>query len=869
MLPLFAATLFVSASLLFLVQPMVGKMILPRLGGTPAVWNTCMVFFQGVLLVGYAYTHTLSTRYNRPRQVLIQLAVLLLPFIGFLPFGLGIWEPPAESNPIFHVLWLLLGMVGLPFFVVSTSAPLLQRWFSATDHPAAKDPYFLYGASNLGSMLALVLYPILVEPLFPVETQAVVWTIGYVLFVLLVAVCAGVIWRHAHRTPERQPEAPSSEPVVANKAVASDAVTAKPRRALTFATAKPAKPAATLAADKDQQIGKPLTPLRRLRWVGLAAVPSSLMLGMTTYLTTDIAAIPFFWVIPLALYLLTFIIVFARWPVIWSEQPHDVILYIQPVFLVFLIVILMGLFGIGVMAALVIHSLSFFFIALVCHGELARDRPEPRHLTEFYLWLSVGGVVGGLFNALVAPLLFRFGNIEYPAAMVLACLLRPSLLGRDTLVPGDSNSLEVTRLGRILDYALPIAFALVFFFNLRMGLLHPDRGIWTRRIFALGFGIGWAALLFRPLRSSIGLAGIFLAIALNDRLGTPYLFQDRGFFGFVKVRQDHMRWKDDAGNTVKVETYHTLVHGGINHGMQSMDPERRRLPITYFHPSSGIGQIFEQMKWSDARLGATMVGDGLDPFSALVNLHSEPPYGVVGLGIGTLAAHARPTQVVDFYEIDPLIRRLSVPPDDEEPLFYYIHDAATRGAHLRILMGDGRLVLKRDGPKSYYHVLVLDAFSSDAIPVHLLTADALDEYLENLVPGGILIFNATNRYVDIRPVLADLADSRGMDCYYFGNTADKHGAPDKYPADWVVLQKRHHDWDEKTGTSIPYSGSGPLWRRLVTEAGPPVPGAVVGALALFAGTPQPWEQGVWERLRPPGRRLWTDSFSNLLSVIEW
>lgn len=810
-LALFAITLFVSATLLFLVQPMVGKMILPSLGGTPAVWNTCMVFFQGVLLVGYAYTHALSSLQDRRRQILLQGGLLLLPLL-VLPFTLGSWTPPAEANPVLNVLWLLLGMVGLPFFVVSTSAPLLQRWFSNTDHPSARDPYFLYGASNLGSMLALLLYPLAVEPLLGLEDQTWVWTAGYVLFAALVGACAFVVWSKFKPLPQGdEPPVPAVPPVVAP----AQAITAKPARGRGFARAvEPTAPAAVTP----NPASKPLTPWRRLRWIGLAAVPSSMMLGMTTFLTTDIAAIPFFWVLPLAMYLLTFILVFARWPVIWSERPHDFVLYLQPAALLVLVMVLVGNLSLGIMASFLVHSAAFFLTALMCHGELARDRPEPSHLTEFYLWLSVGGVVGGLFNALLAPLLFRAESFEYPIAMIAACLLRPSLLTQDTLFPGDSNAAEKTTLGRVLDFLLPVGVAILTLVALNYAGEMGRRSLWLA-----GPVMVVLALMCRPLRFGLGLAALFFVVFRHDLAASPYLFQERGFFGFVKVRED-IEETTFQGRTV-VAKYRTLVHGGINHGMQIEDPARRREPITYFHPTSGIGQVFERMKWHDTRLPASLVALGGDPFSALVDLHSEPPYAVVGLGIGTLASHARPLQTVDIYEIDPLIRRLSVPEnDDEEPLFYYVQDAVFRGAAVNILMGDGRLVMKREGPESYYHVLVLDAFSSDAIPVHLLTAEALDLYLEKLAPGGALVFNTTNRYVDIQPVLADLAASRGLGCYSFA--VGGSDGPDRYPSDWVVLQ-RPEDFRFSTGKDR------------------------------------------WQVVRPTGRRLWTDRYSNLLSVISW
>ncbi|MFO0967002.1 MAG: hypothetical protein U0793_15650 [Gemmataceae bacterium] len=831
MLPLFAATLFVSATLLFLVQPMIGKMILPRLGGTPAVWNTCMVFFQAVLLAGYAYTHTLNS-FPRRRQVVVQLLLLACPFL-VLPFALGAWTPPAEQNPVLSVLWLLLGLVGLPFFVVSTSAPLLQRWFATTDHPAAKDPYFLYGASNLGSLLALMLYPLAVEPLFAITEQTWVWTIGYGVFVLLVVVCAGVVARSrgeprlalASAPPPLAPPQPTEQ--------SSAAIQTKPRRLLVFAQPKTLEAPAERPTPRDR-----ITPLRRLRWIGLAAVPSSLMLGMTSYLTTDIAAIPFFWVIPLALYLLTFILVFARWPVVWTETVHPVIVYAQPCFVMFLFVSMIGAFTFPISIWFLIHGAAFFFTALLCHGELARDRPDPRHLTEFYLWLSVGGVLGGLFNALFAPLVFKTGAIEYPAAFVLAFLLRPTLVGKETLFPGDSNDFEKTSLGKLLDFLVPVAIGLI-----ALAGLFWAHNMNTRRI-ALALPVMLTlALLCRPLRLGLSLAALLSTVALYDQADSPFIFMDRGFFGFVKVREDYAIYRNSEGEETKREKYHTLVHGGINHGMQSMDPDRRRLPITYFHPDSGIGQMFQDMspfgdliRESDARLPAAAVALATDPFSSLVNLHSEPPYAVVGLGIGTLAAHARPLQHVDFYEIDPLIRRLSVPDHaDQQELFFYVKDAKDRGARVDIVMGDGRLLIEKQAPASFYHVIVLDAFSSDAIPVHLLTADAIDLYLEKLVPGGILIFNATNRYVDLTSVLADIAHDRRLNCFWYGNSGDD--TPNKYPSDWVVLQRK--DFDQKA------TGRQPLADRLRAA------------------------KAEWRIPRPSGYPAWTDRFSNLLRVIQW
>jgi hypothetical protein len=841
----FAFTLFVSATLLFLVQPMVGKMVLPRLGGTPAVWNTCMVFFQAVLLVGYAYTHTLSTWQSRRRQILLQLAILLLPFL-VLPISLGNWSPPAEHNPVLSVLWLLLGMVGLPFFVVATSAPLLQRWFSATGHRAARDPYFLYGASNLGSMLALLLYPVLIEPYFTLGSQTLLWTAGYGLLVLLVAGCGIMVWR--------QPAGVQAVPApVAAKAAPSapsapqTAVTAAPsRRSSRFRVPAAAhEPVVVVGESRVSELAeRGLTLGRRLRWIGLAAAPTSLMLGVTTYLTTDIAAIPLILIVPLALYLLTFILAFARWPVVWVGVPHTVLLLAQPCLLMFLILLMVA--HVTLPSWLppwtegALHVAVFFTTALVCHGELAKDRPAARHLTDFYLCMSAGGVLGGMFNALVAPQLFRLGVTEYYLAMMLACVLRPNILAEKPLIPGDSNKDNATLPGRVLDVAIPVGIGVASYYMTRLG------ASWSVKPYFMAAGaVMVLALAGHSVRFGLALGFLILGVEVYNRGQDPFIFEDRSFFGFVKVRKT-----EEAHRVV-----HTLVHGGINHGSQIVEPEhRRRETITYFHPTGGIGQIFKKFSWPDARLPASLVGLGTDPLGVMVGLHSEPPYAVVGLGTGILAAHAKPGQHVVFYEIDPLVMRLSVPPEGEDPpYFYYVQDARDRGANLEIILGDGRLTLQKDphvnplGPKEnrklerYYHIIVLDAFSSDAIPVHLLTAEAIDLYLEKLADGGVLVFNVTNRYVDISPVLGRIAQEKGLTCLSFGDySKDEEGneVPDKFGSDWVVIQRK----DYAKGRRL-VNGGPPLEERLNMKR--------------------------WEPTSVLDGPIWTDNYSNLLRVINW
>ena len=407
---LFALTLFVSATLLFLVQPMFAKMVLPRLGGTPAVWNTCMVFYQAMLLGGYLYAHFSTRILGTRRQAGLHLVILGLPLL-VLPIALGVSQvPPAGANPIPWLLAVMAVSVGLPFFVVSASAPMLQAWFADTGHPAGKDPYFLYAASNLGSMLGLLSYPVLVEPNLRVAVQSRAWQGGYLLLAALTAACAVVLWRSR---PNPALAAVLDDDGLGWHALRNEGRGKAANYALRFA------PTTCHPAD-ERTVPAPAT-LERLRWVVLAMVPSSLLLGVTAFISTDLAAVPLLWVIPLALYLLTFVLAFSRagrvffWAMVW----------LQP-FLVAALVAYYYFFDFDRMwLILLLHLAVFFATAMVCHGELARSRPPAAQLTEFYLWMSFGGVLGGLSSALVAPQVFS-SVAEYPLMIAVGCMLRPA-----------------------------------------------------------------------------------------------------------------------------------------------------------------------------------------------------------------------------------------------------------------------------------------------------------------------------------------------------------------------------------------------------------------------------------------------------------
>ena len=512
---LFSATLFLSAGLTFLVQPMFGKFVLPLFGSTPAVWNTSMLFFQTTLLAGYLYAHESTRRLGVRRQAALHLGVLLVPLL-VLPVGVPDgWIPPADSNPVPWLLGLLAVAVGLPFFVVSTTAPLLQRWLAATDHPAAADPYFLYRASNLGSVLGLVAYPLVVEPSMRLAEQGRLWSGGYGLLVLLVLACAAVVWRSPRDSeaagPAREvvgatyadpPLAPHGDaPAGAPDARPAPATGVPPAPATGGPEAAPATISDAAPAASRGSTARP-THTRRLRWVGLAFVPSSLMLGVTTAITTDIAPIPLLWSLPLSLYLISFILVFA--PGSRADRLHRAMVFALPgVVLLISVILLLEVRG-SLWILGPVHLAGFFVVAVVCHGELARDRPPARWLTEFYLLISLGGALGGVFNAIVAPALFD-SLAEYPIALVLAALCLPRRPPR--IPPGPY--------ARWLDLALPVALGTMVALMVSLIELATADAQQYGKMFAFGMAAGVAVnFIRRPPRFGLSVGAIVLAVAL-------------------------------------------------------------------------------------------------------------------------------------------------------------------------------------------------------------------------------------------------------------------------------------------------------------------------------------------------------------------
>lgn len=696
---LFSATLLLSAFLLFAVQPLFARMALPLLGGSPGVWNTALLFFQSLLLAAYAAVHGLAARLGPRRQVGLHLVALLLPVL-MLPIALPPEAaPPAEGDPTLWLLALMATVVGLPYFAVACSSPLLQRWFASSGHPASGDPYFLFAASNLGSLAGLLAYPLLVEPRWSLEDQARGWALGYGLLVLLLLGCAA--WTLAWGQGRPSASEPSTD-------AAPDA--AGP-------TAAP-----------------PLS--RRLWWAAMAALPSSLMIGATTAISTDLASFPLLWLPPLGLYLLSFVLVFARrrlLPARWVARA------LPMVALPLVVALALGA-NQPLGALLALHLLFLFVAALACHGRLADDRPAPRHLTAFYLWLSFGGVLGGLFNVLLAPQLFR-SIAEYPIALVLVCLLG--------LPPPADPPARAPR-PALFDLLLPAlltaaAAALLLTPQARSSAVYPFLG---SLVFPLA---GLVAFGFsrRRLRFGLAVAGILLVgQPYTQRLGS-LLYAERSFYGVSRVRLS-----PDGSQRL-------LFHGSSLHGAQSTAAAARPEPLTYYARTGPLGWLFQA-------LGPRLAGQAV---------------GAVGLGAGAIACYAEPGQTWTFFELDPTVVRIARDPR-------YFGYLAACAPEARLVLGDARLTLRRADDASF-GLLVLDAYSSDAIPLHLISREALDLYLAKLRPDGLLAFHISNRHLDLEPVLGRLAQSAGLHALVAEDLDPSEAAlqAGAYPAIYLVMAR--------------------------------------------------------------------------------
>jgi spermidine synthase len=673
-------TIFVSAFLLFQVQPIIGRYVLPWFGGSPAVWSTCLLFFQVALLAGYGYAHWLGSRTNSRTQAAVHVALLAVS-LAFLPIApASIWKPVSPGDPVGRILLLLTATVGGPYVMLAATGPLLQRWFSL--NRPEESPYRLYALSNAGSFLALLSYPFLVEPLLRLHTQVLIWSAVYLVFVALCVVCA---WR--------------------------------------FGESSAAAPAGSLVAEA------PCPSIWTiLFWLLLAACGSTLLMATTNQMCQEIAVIPFLWIVPLSIYLLTFILCFEsdRW-------------YRRIVFAVLagiLAPVACGLIAAGLGVALWIHlavyPVALFVLCMLCHGELARSRPAAPYLTLFYLMLAAGGALGGVFVALIAPHLFDT-YLEYPIGLAAACLLG-------------------------------------FIAWLRSGALRQ----WTNANFRVRV----------PLMALL-LGGITAIVTTVMTETQPALAAWRNFYGILRVSQ-----KSDINGP-----YRRLTHGRITHGFQYLVVGKRTWPTSYYGPHSGLGIVLNNYHPANRRVG------------------------VIGLGTGTIATYGQHGEVFRFYDINPDIEIIAT------GWFSFLKDSK---AQTQIVLGDARVQLERElaaGRPQHFDVLAVDAFSSDAIPIHLLTAECADVYRRHLKPDGVLILHTSNKSLDLQPVARGMAEHLGWPAMFINS--DDDNATGELGSDWIIvtsnravrenpaIQEQETEWERPNAKPMTWTDDfSSLWRIL-------------------------------------------------------
>ncbi|GKQ54882.1 spermidine synthase [Bradyrhizobium sp. Ce-3] len=732
-LVVYTAAIFVSALLLFSVQPLFTKMVLPRLGGSPAVWSVAMVFFQSLLLGGYAYAHLLMKLNSRVVPVAVHL-VLLVVALATLPLSIrsGWGEPPTSGYAIW-LLGLFVVSIGLPFFALAANNPLLQAWFVRTGHPNGPDPYFLYASSNIGSFLALLSYPVLLEPMFTLRTQNLIWTSGYGLLIVLIAGCGVLLLR------------------------------------------SPADAGARNMQVDDADAPAPSWSLRA-RWIFLAAVPSGLLIAVTAHISTDVAAAPLLWVLPLSLYLLTWVLVFQSRPLL----PHKWMLLLQPLAIAGVVILLAVGGEQNLLLTLGGHQLCFFIIAMACHGELARTRPAAKYLTGFYVALSFGGMIGGLFAGLIAPFTFSW-VAEYPILLALAALCRP---------PGGAE-----RLPRWSAWYWP------FLAVLAVGLIAPS--------YSAGDIFNWLDDHRVWVIGAVGVLSALLALALNANRWK--------IFATVAVALVVLRaYPSDDGRVETVRSffgvhkivvtpngqYHVLMHGTTIHGAEKFKNDDgtpvtgRPEPISYYHKDGGIGQAITAIR---ERKGAPL------------------KVAVIGLGSGTLTCASQPGEDWRFFEIDQSM----VDTARDPKYFTYIQNCEP---NLKPVIGDARLTFARE-PDGVYDLIIVDAYSSDAIPIHLATEEAMAIYKQKLAPQGAVVMHVSNRHLELASVVVGIADANDMKSWVY---SEDSGRDNEYIFSTSVVVSAREDAD-------------------------------VGKLA---------SSDVWtETDANEKQRVWTDDYSNVLGAV--
>ncbi len=783
MVVLFTMTVFLSAGLLFSIQPMIAKSLLPVFGGGSSVWTTCMLFYQTLLLLGYLYAHILMTQFGRRSQIVIHATLLVIALTIGVLFDTPI--APAEAST-FPVPWLILQLLlisGLPFFAISSAGPLIQGWFSRTGHARAHDPYFLYAASNAGSLIGLLAYPLIFEPNIGLINQRKFWLIGFGVFIVLALYSASKTIKPKIETTKQRKRRLKEE---ARGAMVS---------------ANPESP--------EPVMERPITWNRRLYWIYLAFIPSSMLLGVTTYITTDVVSLPLLWVLPLVLYLITMIIAFG------SKTERAVKDFTRPMVLLVIGAMLLLManeikVGESMVMIILIELFLLTAIGIVCHGRLALDRPAATHLTEFFLLMSVGGALGGLFNGIIAPLFFTT-NLEYPITLVLAVSILP--WSKD-LVGQRVEKIRKVKLIRRIGFPLASVFfvLLIGFFGQDMtafiqGFMpesdNPGSSI-TLIMFVLMTSIP-ALMVYLAwkdgLACAITLMLPMIAIQYNVIRDPNSIYRARTFYGIHEVTQEQFY---DEDTDMLVES-HIILHGTTKHGIQYLNPELELKPLGYYHFNGPCGMIMRTIK-------------GMRPEGARI--------GIMGLGSGAISAHGRTQDEIVFFEIDPEVLRIA----EDATLFSYLAKAP---ATISVRLGDARKLIEEseEAGEEKFDLLHADAFTSDSIPVHLLTVEAINLYFDRLTDDGMVVLHISNRYLDLMPLVFELAVQTTGIAPLVSLDFDIPEEEKRYhfPSIWVVLTRDH-----ATG------------QRLL-------------------------DAGMESYIIPDENRIkvWTDDFSNIISLIKW
>jgi hypothetical protein len=748
---IYGTAIFIGSFLLFLIQPLVGKILLPCLGGAPAVWTTCMLFFQTALLAGYLYAEKSIKRLGSEKQSVIHLLLMVLGFL-LLPLDVDFSNlDQAFDSPVSWLFARLTGSIGFLFFLISANAPLLQRWYSEAGQSDSEDPYFLYSASNAGSLLALLMYPFFFEPLFSLTVHKHIWSALYILQTFLVAACAFSLWKGSAK------------------------ISARTRLEEKFYDATLSWPVA-------------------MKWVLWGFIPCSAMLGVTTHIATDIASGPLLWIFPLSIYLISFILVFAR------TNRYRAIAWDRIFLPMSALIATMYFFGLTERSWFSI-PLHFFFLFTVCmafHARLANDRPVPALLNSFYVWMSVGGILGGLFNGILAPVFFKT-QLEYILTIVVAVLT--------ATFSYESQADEEFSFWRELFVIFAMILILMCFAS--FSEITADKLVsWLGALAVTSvFVVIHLFYRFRKMAGILFLLGVFMSLFYmtnNERI----LFIGRSFFGIHKITRIKTG-ADFVDADLKLpsgkDVFYCLSHGTTLHGVERKVDVRPLLPLSYYSREGPVGNIFR---------------------AALINRWAEN-VAVVGLGCGTIAWYGRPWQNFDFYEIDPMVVSIASNPD----YFTYLKSCK---ADYRIIVGDARVQLGK-APDHKYDLLIIDAYSSDSVPVHLLTKEAFAMYTSKIKPDGMLVLHISNRYFKLSPIIAGIFAELGI------SGREKLDDPKNYSI--------KYDWydEEQLSKSFWVAGSKSEER--------------LASLHRF---------GKWRKMQVSrAYSIWTDDYANLLQVYNW